>query len=63
VRGLPRVWLTSDLRGSLLTDQFRSRKFVHAVVHNGLQGSTGRVGACGDNAAMESSSRCCNATS
>jgi putative transposase len=34
--------------------QFRSRKFVHALVGNGLQGSMGRVGACGDNAAMES---------
>jgi putative transposase len=34
--------------------QFRSRKFVHALVNNGLQGSMGRVGACGDNAAMES---------
>jgi putative transposase len=34
--------------------QFRSRKFVHALVDNGLQGSMGRVGACGDNAAMES---------
>lgn len=34
--------------------QFRSRKFVHALSHNGLRGSMGRVGACGDNAAMES---------
>jgi putative transposase len=34
--------------------QFRSRKFVHALVDHGLQGSMGRVGACGDNAAMES---------
>ena len=34
--------------------QFRSRKFVHALSDNGLQGSMGRVGACGDNAAMES---------
>ncbi|WP_139806016.1 integrase core domain-containing protein, partial [Mycobacterium avium] len=34
--------------------QFRSRKFVHALLHNGLHGSMGRVGACGDNAAMES---------
>ncbi|AFC42297.1 integrase catalytic subunit [Mycobacterium intracellulare ATCC 13950] len=33
--------------------QFRSRKFVHALSHNGLHGSMGRVGACGDNAAME----------
>ncbi|RDI10341.1 transposase InsO family protein [Rhodococcus sp. AG1013] len=34
--------------------QFRSRKFVHELSHNGLRGSMGRVGACGDNAAMES---------
>jgi putative transposase len=34
--------------------QFRSRKFVKALHHNGLVGSMGRVGACGDNAAMES---------
>jgi putative transposase len=34
--------------------QFRSRKLVHALSHNGLHGSMGRVGACGANAAMES---------
>lgn len=34
--------------------QFRSRKFVHALLHNGLRGLMGRVGACGDNAAMAS---------
>jgi putative transposase len=34
--------------------QFRSRKFVKALRDIGLAGSTGRVGACGDNAAMES---------
>ncbi|MFI9503373.1 IS3 family transposase [Nocardia sp. NPDC052566] len=34
--------------------QFRSRRFVHALSANGLRGSMGRVGACGDNAAMES---------
>ncbi len=34
--------------------QFRSRKFGKALHHNGLRGSIGRVGACGDNAAMES---------
>jgi putative transposase len=34
--------------------QFRSRKFVKALADNGLTGSMGRVGACGDNAAMES---------
>jgi putative transposase len=34
--------------------QFRSRKFVHALHHHGMVGSMGRVGAAGDNAAMES---------
>ena len=34
--------------------RFRSRKFVYALSHNELHGSMGRVGACGDNAAMES---------
>jgi putative transposase len=34
--------------------QFRSRTFVKALTDNGLTGSMGRVGACGDNAAMES---------
>jgi putative transposase len=34
--------------------QFRSRKFVTALKDAGLVGSMGRVGACGDNAAMES---------
>ncbi len=34
--------------------QFRSRKFVHALTRHGLTGSMGRVGAAGDNAAMES---------
>jgi len=34
--------------------QFRSRTFVNTLSANGLRGSMGRVGACGDNAAMES---------
>jgi putative transposase len=34
--------------------QFRSRAFVRTLTNNGLVGSMGRVGACGDNAAMES---------
>ncbi len=34
--------------------QFRSRKFVRALDFHALVGSMGRVGACGDNAAMES---------
>jgi len=41
--------LHSD-RGS----QFRSKKVIRLVKNNGLLGSMGRVGACGDNAAMES---------
>ena len=47
-----------DLAGCVLhTDrgsQFRSRKFVHALHRHGMVGSMGRVGAAGDNAAMES---------
>ena len=34
--------------------QFRSHAFVHALRGAGLTGSMGRVGACADNAAMES---------
>ena len=34
--------------------QFRSRKFVRSLARHGLAGSMGRVGAAGDNAAMES---------
>ncbi|GAA1378283.1 hypothetical protein GCM10009612_78710 [Streptomyces beijiangensis] len=41
--------LHSD-RGS----QFRSRKFVRALARHQIAGSIGRVGAAGDNAAMES---------
>ncbi len=41
--------LHSD-RGS----QFRSKKVVRLLKKNGLRGSMGRVGACGDNARMES---------
>ncbi|OKH61568.1 hypothetical protein EB74_19755, partial [Mycobacterium sp. SWH-M5] len=41
--------LHSD-RGS----QFRSRSFVQALGHHAMVGSMGRVGAAGDNAAMES---------
>jgi putative transposase len=47
-----------DVAGCLLhTDrgsQFRSRKLVHALGRNDMVGSMGRVGAAGDNAAMES---------
>jgi putative transposase len=34
--------------------QFRARSYVRILKNNGLQGSMGRVGAAGDNAAMES---------
>jgi transposase InsO family protein len=34
--------------------QLRSRKFVHALGRHDMAGSMGRVGAAGDNAAMES---------
>jgi putative transposase len=48
----------TDVAGCVLhTDrgsQFRSRKFVHALDRHSLVGSMGRVGAAGDNAAMES---------
>ena len=47
-----------DVAGCVLhTDrgsQFRSRKFVHALGRHDMVGSMGRVGAAGDNAAMES---------
>ncbi len=34
--------------------KFRSRKFVQALDRHRMAGSTGRIGAAGDNAAMES---------
>ncbi|PWV74061.1 Transposase InsO and inactivated derivatives [Prauserella marina] len=34
--------------------QFRSKSYRRLLRHHGLTGSMGRVGACGDNAAMES---------
>jgi len=46
----PRGTVVHSDRGS----QFRSAKFVRLLRNNGLQGSMGRVGACADNAAMES---------
>jgi putative transposase len=49
LRDLDHTTLHSD-RGS----QFRSRKLVELLPHEGITGSMGRVGACGDNAAMES---------
>jgi putative transposase len=49
LRGVVDTVVHSD-RGS----QFRSRVFVQALREAGLHGSMGRVGACADNAAMES---------
>lgn len=49
-RGHPRGVIVHSDRGG----QFRSKSFQHALRVNGLRGSMGRVGACGDNAAMES---------
>ncbi|MBG6106425.1 transposase InsO family protein [Frigoribacterium sp. CG_9.8] len=46
---LSQIRLNSD-RGS----QFRSNAFVRVLKNNGITESMGRVGACGDNAAMES---------
>ena len=49
LRGVVDTVVHSD-RGS----QFRSHVFVQALREAGLVGSMGRVGACADNAAMES---------
>lgn len=49
-RGIPEGVIVHSDRGS----QFRSRKFVKARHTYNLIGSMGRVGACGDNAVMES---------
>jgi putative transposase len=49
LRSPVRTIVHSD-RGS----QFRSHAFVRTLKNNRLRGSMGRVGACGDNAAMES---------
>ena len=46
----PQGTIVHSDRGS----QFRSKAFVRTLKNNGLTGSMGRVGACGDNAAMES---------
>ena len=39
---------------SIESGQFRSKAFVRTLKHNGLTGSMGGVGTCGDNAATES---------
>ncbi|MGW1681931.1 DDE-type integrase/transposase/recombinase, partial [Saccharopolyspora sp. NPDC002376] len=46
----PRGVIVHSDRGS----QFRSKKFRRLLRRHQLAGSMGRVGACGDNAAMES---------
>lgn len=46
----PKATIVHSDRGS----QFRSNVYVSTLAVNGLVGSMGRVGACGDNAAMES---------
>lgn len=46
----PKATVVHSDRGS----QFRSVKFVRTLRSNGLVGSMGRIGACADNAAMES---------
>ena len=50
LRGRPTGTVVHSDRGS----QFRSKAFVHCLSDNRLVGSMGRVGAAGDNAAMES---------
>jgi transposase InsO family protein len=42
------------LRPPVESTQFRSRRLAHALKRHDLIGSMGRVGAAGDNAAMES---------
>lgn len=49
-RGYPEGVIVHSDRGS----QFGSRKFRNVLKRHSLHGSMGRVGACGDNAAMES---------
>ena len=49
-RGYPKGTIVHSDRGS----QFRSRRFQKALKRHKLLGSMGRVGAAGDNAAMES---------
>ncbi len=46
----PKGTVVHSDRGS----QFRSNAFLSTLMCNGLVGSVGRVGACGDSAAMES---------
>jgi putative transposase len=58
VNALRSAVLRRDSNGTIVHSdrgsQFRSQAFVQELKNNGLTGSMGRVGACGDNAAMES---------
>lgn len=59
VRALENALMQRDCLEGVIVDsdrgsQFRSRKFQKALKRHKLRGSMGRVGACGDNAAMES---------
>ena len=55
-----------DVAGCILYSgrgsQFGSGKFVHTLSYYQMVGSMGRVGAAGDNAAMESFFPCCSRT-
>ncbi|AWB90623.1 IS3 family transposase [Homoserinimonas hongtaonis] len=52
------VAMRGDVAGCVIHSdrgsQFRSRKFLRAINHHRMVGSMGKVGAAGDNAAMES---------
>ena len=58
VRALDNAVIGRDYRGVVVHSdrgsQFRSRAFVARLKHYKMVGSMGRVGACGDNAMMES---------
>ena len=58
VRALDNAVIGRNYRGAIVHSdrgsQFRSRAFVARLKHYNMVGSMGRVGACGDNAMMES---------
>jgi len=58
VRALDNAVIGRDYRATIVHSdrgsQFRSRAFVGRLKHYKMVGSMGRVGACGDNAMMES---------
>ena len=58
VRALDNAVIGRNYRGAIVHSdrgsQFRSRAFVARLKHYKMTGSMGRVGACGDNAMMES---------